>query len=318
MVVPSAGPPCFLDPELFGLNVITGDEMSIFPDATAFVDRLEEEGIDTGRIVIPGIRRDHRRRSRRRRPPDARRRGRADLHRQEGLPGGLRRRLAAVAGGRARDLARHRRPTCWPPCEAWWEPLLASAPTLRAAVGAAAPPPPRGRRASTCWSTSRRGGAGVDRRALRVLLRPSTAASWRRSWPLGPSTGRTRSSCRAASGPGAPGEFNEFLYNFFKSLSPERMARAEAEARAKRGRLGGEIDPDSEVEEVRLGHVDRGALLPPPAGRPGHLRPGRRLRADLRAPRLAVRPGDRALPHRRRPLHQGPSGARRAGRRVIR
>ena len=28
------------------------------------------------------------------------------------------------------------------------------------------------------------------------------------------------------------GAFNEFLYNFFKSLSPERMRRAEAEARA--------------------------------------------------------------------------------------
>src|SRR6187397_3052450 len=28
-IVPSAGPPVFLDPELFGLNVITGDELSI-------------------------------------------------------------------------------------------------------------------------------------------------------------------------------------------------------------------------------------------------------------------------------------------------
>ena len=33
-VVPSAGPPCFLDAELFGLNMIDGDELSIFPDQT--------------------------------------------------------------------------------------------------------------------------------------------------------------------------------------------------------------------------------------------------------------------------------------------
>jgi hypothetical protein len=29
-VVPSAGPPCFLDDDLFHLNMITGDEASIF------------------------------------------------------------------------------------------------------------------------------------------------------------------------------------------------------------------------------------------------------------------------------------------------
>ena len=41
-VVPSAGPPCFLDPELFHLNVITGDEPSIFVDQRAFLDRLDD------------------------------------------------------------------------------------------------------------------------------------------------------------------------------------------------------------------------------------------------------------------------------------
>jgi UDP-MurNAc hydroxylase len=39
-VVPSAGPPCFLDPALFGFNVIDGDELSIFPDQREFMDRL--------------------------------------------------------------------------------------------------------------------------------------------------------------------------------------------------------------------------------------------------------------------------------------
>ncbi|MGZ4770734.1 MAG: MBL fold metallo-hydrolase, partial [Ilumatobacteraceae bacterium] len=36
-VVPSAGPPAFLDPELFRFNVITGDELSIFPDQLSFI-----------------------------------------------------------------------------------------------------------------------------------------------------------------------------------------------------------------------------------------------------------------------------------------
>ena len=39
-VVPSAGPPCFLDPELFHLNVITGGEPSIFVDQRVFLERL--------------------------------------------------------------------------------------------------------------------------------------------------------------------------------------------------------------------------------------------------------------------------------------
>ena len=33
------------------------------------------------------------------------------------------------------------------------------------------------------------------------------------------------------------GPFNEYLYNFFKSLSPERMRRAEAEARRSSTRI---------------------------------------------------------------------------------
>ena len=43
-VVPSAGPPAFLDPELFHLNVIDGDELSIFPDQRIFLDRLAARG----------------------------------------------------------------------------------------------------------------------------------------------------------------------------------------------------------------------------------------------------------------------------------
>ena len=52
-VVPSAGPPAFLDPELFRLNVITGDELSIFPDQRSFMTRLAAAG-HRGVLAIPG------------------------------------------------------------------------------------------------------------------------------------------------------------------------------------------------------------------------------------------------------------------------
>ena len=75
-VVPSAGPPCFLDADLFGLNMIDGDELSIFPDQRAFLERLERR-----RPPWPaGHARHHDRRDARRdrrHPSDPRRRRRA-------------------------------------------------------------------------------------------------------------------------------------------------------------------------------------------------------------------------------------------------
>ena len=52
-VVPSAGPPAFLDPDLFGVNVITGDELSIFPDQRSFMARLAAANRQ-GILAIPG------------------------------------------------------------------------------------------------------------------------------------------------------------------------------------------------------------------------------------------------------------------------
>ena len=54
VVVPSAGPPCFLDPDLWGLNMITGDEMSIFPDQREFIRRLSDIGRNNAPMTIPG------------------------------------------------------------------------------------------------------------------------------------------------------------------------------------------------------------------------------------------------------------------------
>jgi UDP-MurNAc hydroxylase len=53
-VIPSAGPPCFLDPELRDLNDDHGDPANIFPDQMVFLEQLRSNGHDRGLLMIPG------------------------------------------------------------------------------------------------------------------------------------------------------------------------------------------------------------------------------------------------------------------------
>jgi UDP-MurNAc hydroxylase len=53
-VFPTAGPPCFLDEELWGFNDIFGDESNIFPDQVVYLDWLRSKGHDEGRLLLPG------------------------------------------------------------------------------------------------------------------------------------------------------------------------------------------------------------------------------------------------------------------------
>ena len=53
-VIPSAGPPCFLDPELRDLNDDHGDPANIFPDQLVFLDQMRRNGHDGGLLMIPG------------------------------------------------------------------------------------------------------------------------------------------------------------------------------------------------------------------------------------------------------------------------
>ncbi|MFG1790866.1 Rieske 2Fe-2S domain-containing protein [Nocardia sp. NPDC049149] len=53
-VVPSAGPPVFLDDELRYLNDDRGDEGNIFPDQMVFLEQMRIHGNEGGILMIPG------------------------------------------------------------------------------------------------------------------------------------------------------------------------------------------------------------------------------------------------------------------------
>ena len=53
-VFPSAGPPCFLDDDLFHFNDLDRDPANIFPDQRVFLEYMQEHGMDNGRLMIPG------------------------------------------------------------------------------------------------------------------------------------------------------------------------------------------------------------------------------------------------------------------------
>jgi len=295
-VVPSAGPPCFLDPELFGLNVVTGDEISIFPDASTFLERLAKDDIDTGVLVVPGstveitpdtvtVRHLH--------PDDE---------------------VASIFSEKATYLRRYQHDwlpwlkatkATWPAPQpglarrlaARWEPLLAMAPSLCAAIDAA------------CLIRSGDEAVLVD--FTNGTVRPHAAEAYAFSFDLPRPLVEQVVADRAVDWSNAlflslrfrawrAGEFNEYLYNFFKSLSPERMARAEAEAAAKHAALhqpAEEIELDGYVMERYCPHrradlsifgtVDDGVLTCALHGWQFDLETGACLTADDR--RLRVR-----------------------------
>ena len=53
-VFPTAGPPCFLDDDLFEHNDFLNSPDNIFPDQTVFLAYLEKAGLDNGRLLVPG------------------------------------------------------------------------------------------------------------------------------------------------------------------------------------------------------------------------------------------------------------------------
>ncbi len=253
-VVPSAGPPAFLDPDLFHLNVITGDEPSIFPDQISFIDRLTASG-HRGLLAIPGTEIDitpteitvtH--------PLPSAEVERIFTHKEQYL-----RSYQADWSLWISDLRaswKHPEIAADPDGHSlvnrlanWWQPLLAMAPTLRSAIGGncllrATQSDRESVQILIDFSAGEvRTFAGepcefrfdLDRDLLELVVRDH-AVDWSNSLFL---------SCRFTAW--RAGDFNEYLYNFFKSLSVERMRRTEAEAVRK-------LNPAPSTEEdVEIG-----------------------------------------------------------------
>jgi UDP-MurNAc hydroxylase len=243
-VVPSAGPPVFLDPELFHLNVISGDELSIFPDQRGFLSRLQRQWRGNGILNIPGTVIDI--------TPDA-------ISVTHPLPQNevdaiftdKRAYLERYADDWSGWLTTYKQSWAQPTddlferLQAWWEPLLAAAPHLCQSVGASA--------------LIRSGDESIIVDFLAAEVRRFDGEAYGFSFdiprPLLETVAAEQAvdlsnslflSCRFRAWRGGP--YNEYLYNFFKSLSPVRIRRAEAEAIRKRF-----PEEEDESDEVQVG-----------------------------------------------------------------
>jgi UDP-MurNAc hydroxylase len=243
VVVPSAGPPCFLDEDLFSINMIAGDELSIFPDQTEFIARLARHGNSKAVMNIPGTAISVS-------PTEVQVQHcvsddaveRPFTHKREYL-------LKYQA-----DWAEWLRDTkaSWlvsnlnlvNELQAWWEPLLAMAPSLRGAIGGNCLVKTDNENILIDFPNGKISAYNDEPIKFRMeIARPllegvvkQKAVDWSNSLFL---------SCRFTAW--RDGSYNEYLYNFFKSLSVERMRRAEQEVVRRNGA------PDEVSNEIELG-----------------------------------------------------------------
>jgi UDP-MurNAc hydroxylase len=218
-----AGPPCFLDDDLFAFNDLDGDPANIFPDQLVFLDELTRVGLTGGQLLVPGT----------------------VVMLADGAcaveqPGGDAA-PDAIFGDKRATLERYRddwrdwlarEHASWPTARTdvvgalaeWWEPLLDVAPLTRAGVGAPAllhlgdvgvlVDFPAGRVRE--WSGEAVPYRIDTDRALVESCIERHVEDWVNELFL---------SCRFRAHRDGP--YNEYLYTFFKCLSVERMAYCE-------------------------------------------------------------------------------------------
>ena len=133
IVVPSAGPPCFVDPDLFDLNDFDRAADNIFPDQSVFLERADAAALN-GQLAIAGTTfevNDGTIDVRQPIPTDEIER--IFTHKRDYL--------LQYQADWADWLDKER--ASWPPAQpqlverikSWWEPLLAQAPNTRQAIG---------------------------------------------------------------------------------------------------------------------------------------------------------------------------------------
>jgi UDP-MurNAc hydroxylase len=223
-VVPSAGPPVFLDPELRYLNDDHGDEGNIFPDQLVFLDQLQRNGKDNGVLMIAGSTVELR-------GPDL-----TSLTHptapdtvfgdKAGYIEAMARRMAPVLEAEKASWAVDSTDSLLEPLRELFEPLMKAGETISDGIGypvglvlgeqtVVLDFPARSVRAPKDSDGKYRYGFRIDPRLVRTVLRDGET-DWVNSIFLS-----TRFSAWRIGG------YNEYLYTFFKCLSPERMAYAE-------------------------------------------------------------------------------------------
>jgi UDP-MurNAc hydroxylase len=223
-VVPFAGPACFLDDDLFEFNDLSNDPANTFPDQTVFLDYLREHGIETGHLLTPGavldVNHDH---AEVRWPAgaeqamepftDKARYLRRYAARTQEVRAAANRRLPAGTTDVAAEL------------KAWFEPLLELADHIRAGVGA----PVLLQIGEDCQvvidfpAGEVRPYAGETCRYTFTIARPlveQLIADHQTDWVNSLFLSMRFRARRI-------GQYNEYLYTFFKCLAPDRLMYAE-------------------------------------------------------------------------------------------
>ncbi len=252
-VVPSAGPPCFLDPELAHLNDFDNSTDNIFPDATVFLERLDTQGID-GRLGVPGTVFEV---------------GGGELKvvhpmpddELDGIFNHKREYLESYAADWARWLQDEK--AAWPEARPdlvgrlaeWWEPLLAQAPALRATIDRRLLIRSGDEDVLVDFPAGEvRAWAGEEPDYRLELPRPlvelcieQRAVDWSNSLML---------SFRFTAW--RPGEYCEEIFSFLKSLNPERLSVLESvvagSSRAASGPATDDVVIDGYVVQRRCPH----------------------------------------------------------------
>ena len=261
---PCAGPPCFLDDELFALNDLEDDPHNIFPDQTVFLDELRIAGVDNAHMIVPGSVIEIDGAGCTVTPPDAGADTRPFADKAAYLAGYQRDWTDWIASERAswsagrRDLVGE--------LAAWFEPLLERAPITSAGIAGNVVIDVGDEAICIDFVDSVvRPWTGepfvykvdTDRRLIEALVERHVE-DWVNSFFL---------SCRFRAE--RPGPFNEYVMTFFKALSPERIAFVERSYRRARRpdeffeRDGYRIErwcPHRQADLTRFGEITDGVL----------------------------------------------------------
>ena len=295
-VVPSAGPPCFLDDALWSFNDFERDEANTFPDQTVFLEYLAEHGRTGGHLMIPG--------SRMTLTPDSG----AVCH---PIPDADVRAIFADKRAYLEAYKARRQPTIdtakasWPRGQVdilaalkdWFEPLMEIGDLTCVGIngrvvidfgehaGQCVPPLP-----GIVLDFQQRQVYAWDEREWEYYFKMDPALiEWCIVHHVEDWINDLFLSCRFEAQ--RKGAYNEYVYNFFKCLSPERLEYAEgyyAERTAEHQLL--EMDgyriqrrcPHLKADLARFGHVENGVLTCTMHGWQFELATGRCLTSDDR------------------------------------